>query len=255
MEESYAKKKDRSKSRKSVEKSFSDIRIAFNQNLSRIYNPSTFEKAVRECHRLIRENNNDRQMVRVVIGALTDKDVTKNATNMTAMGFHASMFGFLAKEFGKDLVDSLDKPGTRAKTYTRIYDYLSSVMFVKQGEVVDNGCSMSMIELLNNTFPEYLSEANAESLHKVFLYPLLDILKPKGGNSQMQEQSACYCLRRIIEHLMKEHSEKGLLTIPLCDKLTEIAIVSDFVCNLSVLEAKTLPQELRTATGKSHGTF
>ena len=150
-------------------------------------------------------------MVRVVIAALTDKDLTNKATNMTAMGFHASMFGFLAKEFGKDMVDPLDKPGTRVKTYCRIFEFLSSVMFMKQGEVVDNGCSMSMIEILNHVFPEYLQEVNAHKLETQFLNPLLEILKPTGGNSKMQECSAVYCLRRLIEHLIKEHANKGLL--------------------------------------------
>ena len=103
-------------------------------------------------------------MVRIVIAALTDKELTKSATNLTAMGFHASMFGCLAKEFGKDMVDPLDKPATRAKTYCRIFEFLSSVMFMKQGEIVDNGCSMSMIEILKNVFPEYLEEANASKL-------------------------------------------------------------------------------------------
>ena len=40
------------------------------------------------------------------------------------MGFHASMFGFLSKMFEKQMIDPLDKPATRLKTWQRILDYL-----------------------------------------------------------------------------------------------------------------------------------
>jgi len=41
------------------------------------------------------------------------------------------MFGELGKAFGKDLVDPLDKPGTRKKTYERILNFLKAVFFTE----------------------------------------------------------------------------------------------------------------------------
>lgn len=104
----------------------------------------------------MRENFDDRQLVRIVIGALTDKAVLKTNTNVTGMAFHAAMFGELAQIFKTNMVDPLDKPGRRLSTYKRIYEYLSTEMFKKDQEVVQNGCSISMIEILQNVFPDYL---------------------------------------------------------------------------------------------------
>lgn len=121
-------------------------------------------------------------------------------------------------------------------------------MFAKNGEVVTNGCSMSIIEILNHVFPEYLMLENSPKLQKVFINPLLEIVQPKGGNSQAQQQSACYCLRRLIEYLIKEQNSKGLITTPLCDQLSEIAIVSKD-SYLTSLETQSTSQELRGDAG------
>ena len=82
------------------------------------------------------------------------------------------MFGELGKAFGKDLVDPLDKPGTRKKTYERILNFLKAVFFNEQSDEIYKGCVMSMIEILENVFPEYLDVENTTSLHQVFLNPL-----------------------------------------------------------------------------------
>jgi hypothetical protein len=79
------------------------------------------ETGVVECHRLIRNNSEDRKMVRIAIGALTDKTLLAQAgSNFLAMGFHAAMFGYLASIFKKEMVDSIDKPASRKKTLERI---------------------------------------------------------------------------------------------------------------------------------------
>jgi len=95
-------------------------------------------------------------MVRIVIGALTDKAVLKTNTNVVGMSFHAAMFGELAKFFKLDMVDPLDKPGRRASTLKRIFEYLSSEMFNKDQDMIRKACSLSMIEILQNVFPELL---------------------------------------------------------------------------------------------------
>jgi hypothetical protein len=57
-------------------------------------------KGVTECHRLMTENSDDRQYVRIFIGSLTDKSImANNATNVTSMALHAAMFGYLAQKF------------------------------------------------------------------------------------------------------------------------------------------------------------
>lgn len=86
-----------------------EVRIAFNLNLARIYQPAAQQKGFQECHNLIKEHADDEQMVRVVIGALTDKSFVgvKEKGNDQAKGFHASMFGTLASIFKIRMIDHL----------------------------------------------------------------------------------------------------------------------------------------------------
>ena len=42
---------------------------------------------------------------------------------MTAMGYHASMFGYLAENFEQKLIDPLYKPKSRAKTFAAIFKF------------------------------------------------------------------------------------------------------------------------------------
>ena len=59
------------------------------------------------------------------------------------------------------MVDPLDKIPTRLKTYHRIFEFFRLTMFQQQNsEVVNNGCALSMVEILVNVFPEYLTIEN-----------------------------------------------------------------------------------------------
>ena len=59
-------------------------------------------------------------MVRVVIQALTNVSVIQKNPNATALGLHAALFGDLAKTFKKGMIDPIDKPAKRSKTFDRI---------------------------------------------------------------------------------------------------------------------------------------
>jgi hypothetical protein len=47
-------------------------------------------------------------------------------------------------------------------------------------EIIDNGCAISMIEILTNVFPEFLEPSAESNLTSMFLTPLLNLLV---GNS------------------------------------------------------------------------
>jgi len=47
----------------------------------------------------------------------------------TAVAFHASMFGQIALSFKQNFVDPYDKPGTRAKTYDRVLQFMIHTIF------------------------------------------------------------------------------------------------------------------------------
>jgi hypothetical protein len=122
------------------------------------------EAGVKECHKLIRDNSEDRQMVRIVIAALTDKTVlAQGSGNFTATGFHAAMFGYLARIFKKDMVDSLDKPASRKKTLERIVQSMIGNFFTLGNDTISNGCAISLIDIMENVFPEMLLEDQQES--------------------------------------------------------------------------------------------
>lgn len=125
------------------------LQNTFNENLAKVYQAATHMKGVTECHRLMTENSDDRQYVRIFIGSLTDKSImANNATNVTSMALHAAMFGYLAQKFQKNLIDSLDKAPNRNNTYKRIFKSLVSLFFTQPYDEVANGCATSMIEIL-----------------------------------------------------------------------------------------------------------
>jgi len=75
------------------------IRVDFNLALARVYKPASQKKGVDQCNKMIEESSDDRQVLRVFMGALTDKTLLAGKPSSMAVAFHASMFGFLAKAF------------------------------------------------------------------------------------------------------------------------------------------------------------
>jgi hypothetical protein len=134
-------------------------------------------KGVTECHRLMQENSNDRRCVRLFIGSLTDRSiVASQSTNVTSMAFHAAMFGYLATMFKKNMIDNLDKAPSRDRTYKRIFKALVSLFFIQPYDEVANGCATSMIEILEQTFPELLEAEYNLTMIESFIEPLLKLI-------------------------------------------------------------------------------
>ena len=63
------------------------------------------------------------------ISALCDKSLLVGKPQATAVAFHASMFGQIALSFKQNFVDPYDKPGTRAKTYDRVLQFMIHTIF------------------------------------------------------------------------------------------------------------------------------
>lgn len=85
-----------------------------------MYKPESQLMGFSECMDMIAEHSSDRHMLRVFMAALTDKALLQGNPLHTSVSKHAQLFGILAKQFKKDLVDPLDKPATRKRTYDRI---------------------------------------------------------------------------------------------------------------------------------------
>ena len=206
------RKADRTtKSKEKVD--LNELRNKFNKKLADVYTPATHEKAVVACHSLMREYAGDRQALRVIINCLTDKQLisaSRGSNQATSIALHAAMFGVLSQVFMKDLVDPLDKPANRRRTYERIFTFFSGSLFSESSDTIYKGCGTSMTEILESTFPEMLEQnpmiepTAHEDFIKVFLEPLWQILREKGKNKNMKLAS-CFCLRNIIEHLKEEH--------------------------------------------------
>jgi len=147
--------------------------------------------------------------------------VIQKNPNGTALGLHAALFGDLAKAFKKRMVDSIDKPARRSKTYERILQFLIKHMFV-YGDVVANGCGYAMTEILEHVFPEYLT-VETEKIVPTFFGPLVDMFAPIHQN-RAKMHSACFCIRRILKFLVEKH--KSIVTIELSEYLVSTILVS-----------------------------
>jgi hypothetical protein len=147
--------------------------------------------------------------------------VIQKNPNGPALGLHAALFGDLAKAFKKGMVDSLDKPAKRSKTFERIQQFLIKNMFV-YSDVVANGCGYAMTEILEHVFPEYLS-TEVERFVPAFIDPLLAMLAPIHQN-RAKMHSACFCIRRMLKFLVQKH--RSVVTFQLSEYIVSAALVS-----------------------------
>jgi hypothetical protein len=195
--------------------------------LVKLYEPTTMDRGVLDCHRLIREHVDDPQLVRIVMGALTDKTILTQlytGKNYTAMGYHAAMFGYLARIVQKGLMDTLDQMPSLKKTLDRIFTCIIDTFFVQGNDIVSNGCAISIIDLMENVFGEYLECEDQELykcnfLLKTFFTPFLNIIQGGVGSTHAQVKSACFVLRKMTQHLIKNYPHT--LTRELKDTLVQ----------------------------------
>jgi len=122
----------------------------------------------------------NRKFVRIAICVLTDKGIIVTSSNAMSKALHAALFGYMGEKFKKTLIDPLIKPASCRKTYEHILSFLMGSFFNESSEEIAKGCAISMKEILEHVFPEYLEPENFESLNTVFLKPLLAILQGTG---------------------------------------------------------------------------
>jgi len=71
-------------------------------------------------------------MVRIAIGCLTDRSILSLPQaygNFNALSTHTSLFSYAAKSFKTNMVDPIDKPASRKKTYEKILAFYSRDLF------------------------------------------------------------------------------------------------------------------------------
>ncbi len=100
----------------------------------------------------------NRQFVRVALSVLTDKSLIVTSSSVMSKALHAALFGFLGEKFKKTLIDPIDKPASLRKTYDRILSFLIGTFFNESSEEIARGCAISMKEILENVFPEFLEQ-------------------------------------------------------------------------------------------------
>lgn len=118
----------------------------------------------------------NRQFVRVAISVLTDKSLIVASSSVMSKALHAALFGYLGEKFKKTLIDPLDKPASCQKTYDRIMYFLTGTFFNEPSEEIAKGCAISMKEILENVFPEYLEAGNEAAFSSSFIAPLKAVL-------------------------------------------------------------------------------
>ena len=122
----------------------------------------------------------NRQFVRVAISVLTDKSIIVASSNVMSKALHAALFGYMGEKFKKTLIDPLDRPASCRKTYARILSFLTGTFFTEASEEIARGCAISMKEILESVFPEYLEPDKFELLNTVFIDPLKAFLLGTG---------------------------------------------------------------------------
>ena len=143
----------------------------------------------------------NREFVRVAISVLTDKSLVVSSSQVMSKALHAALFGYLGEKFKKSLVYPVDKPASLKKTFDRILTFLIGTFFNESSEEIAKGCAISMKELLENCFPEYLLPENSTQLNQSFFKPLTAILHGTGQNKNAVA-SASFCLRYLVQHLI-----------------------------------------------------
>ena len=107
--------------------------------------------------------------MRVAISVLTDKSLIVASSSVMSKALHAALFGYLGEKFKKTLIDPLDKPASCQKTYDRILYFLTGTFFNEPSEEIAKGCAISMKEILENVFPEFLEEGQEANLSSTFI--------------------------------------------------------------------------------------
>ena len=79
--------------------------------------------------------------------------------------------------------------------------------------MVANGCALSMIDMM-----EYVITDQSQ-IQPVFFDPLLELLRKGSGATKAQLKSTSFCLRRLVEHLIKNKPQS--FTMQLIAKLFE----------------------------------
>lgn len=181
-----------------------------------------------DCQKIMEQYIGNKQFVRVAISVLTDKSLIVTSSSVMSKALHAALFGYLGEKFKKTLIDPLDKPASNRKTYDRILGFLMGAFFTEASEEIAKGCAISMKEILENVFPEYLEANNFAQFELVFLKPLLDILGGTGQNKNAVA-GASFCLRYLVQHLI--FTKKELVTIAFAEKFAKLAIKRQIIQN------------------------
>ena len=184
------------------------LRVDFNLSLARVYQKAAYESGVNECHTLMRENDEGKEQAKIFLSILTDKNVVVGTSQYEiSKAFHAAMFAVLAEIFKTGLIDSQDgSVPTRKKAYVRIFNFMTKFFFNETHEKIQDACALSIVELLENVFPELLDPLKSDELHAVFLRPLFQCVHG-GGVSLTQVSAASHCLRKLVLHLIQRYPQ------------------------------------------------
>ena len=164
-------------------KEITELRNKFLPCLAKIYDNATQQDGVIRCHTMIKENSDNAESLRVILGALCDKSLqTANADKKPqGLMFHVQMFGFLAQQFKTELKDPLDRPPSLPKTIQRIQESIYT-FFKSNSRLVWRGCAISLQEIFENCFIDRAAAVLGYQSAANFIFdPLLTLLT--GGSN------------------------------------------------------------------------
>ena len=138
------------------------------------------------CHNLIDENCAEpREVVGKIVGiflkAMCNKNLLQVAKSSSAgafqgLAFHASLFGYLAQRFKRNMIDGVkDTVPTVLKTVKKVVAAMKELFFVETHDKIRDACALSFQEILDNCFVDYRYQKDKLAKDLIF-HPIFEEL-------------------------------------------------------------------------------
>lgn len=149
--------------------------------------------------------------------------------------FHASLFGYMANRFRKNLKDPIkDQPASVVKTVKRLVATMINLFFEESHDKVKNACALSFCEILDYCFDNKACKGGHKAA-PLLTDPLFECLR--SAINHQQRQFAANILRKMCLHYQGDTQVldgklvKEIVTTGISKKIYD----SDFLLTISEL--------------------
>lgn len=190
-----------------------ELKHTFIQLLSKLSLPETKDNAIKEIYKLIKTNNNVKN-IRIWLSSLYDY---KRPTNKVNNEYEILLIGFLASIYKTAFIDPIDKPPHITKTILKLISLLQNY-FKDESEKIHIACSKTWREIYINC----LLNQNLQIRNLLMFETLFGIIN--GGADRLSQQTCLIILKDFVECLGKINDQEFLQVIS--EKIYPLFIVN-----------------------------